>query len=275
MISTFYLTVCEASPPEDWRGHNGTVSQICTAMKLNNRSQRQRVENVIADTHHSILIGEEYDPSRAHRPGTRAIEDGSIEQQMVADLRERGLSYSETTVTINRDCIRNGRETVSRDAVITCEKHMVHVVSNIEKRPQGNKNADSKWGRARYRWVTQLLIRLGHDPDLTDFLNEDGSIPDCFNKELLDQLSVEAILWWDEVHKKCYFGLLREGSKEQTRFPHDENGRYNPEGEYREEKKHLQVKFPKEGRWCFCIGIVDQGDGTVGERGNLFDYTEM
>ena len=34
------------------------------------------------------------------------------------------------------------------------------------------------------------------------------------------------------------------------------------------------MKFPKEGRWCFCIGIVDRGDGPVGERGNLFDYTE-
>ncbi len=34
------------------------------------------------------------------------------------------------------------------------------------------------------------------------------------------------------------------------------------------------MKFPKEGQWCFCIGIVDRGDGTVGERDNLFDYTE-
>ena len=103
LISLFYLTVLHAPPPEDWHGDCGTVSEICTTLKLK-KSQRLRVENVIAETHRALLLGEEYDSSRAHRPGTRAIKDGSVEQQMVADCRERGMSYTETTLFINRDC---------------------------------------------------------------------------------------------------------------------------------------------------------------------------
>mmetsp|Transcript_16400 Transcript_16400/g.29739 ORF Transcript_16400/g.29739 Transcript_16400/m.29739 type:complete len:83 (-) Transcript_16400:160-408(-) len=76
------------SPPEDCRVESGTVSEIVSALRLK-RSQRQRVLKVIATTHHARLTGEEYDSMRAFRAGNRAIKDGSVEQQMVADLRER------------------------------------------------------------------------------------------------------------------------------------------------------------------------------------------
>ena len=109
------------------------------------------MKNVIAATHSSLISGVDYDSSRAHRPGTRAIKDGSIKQQMVADCRERGMSYTETTLTINIDCIKHGRKTVGRSAVITCEAHMVHEVLGIEKRPQGNMDADSTWAKCRWR----------------------------------------------------------------------------------------------------------------------------
>jgi hypothetical protein len=35
----------------------------------------------------------------------------------------------------------------------------------------------------------------------------------------------------------------------------------------------LTVKYPKQGRFCLGIGIVDRGDGPKGERIELFDYT--
>ena len=130
---------------------------------------------MIAATHHTHLTGEEYNSMQAFRAGTRAIKDGSIEQQMVADLRERALSFTETTYLINIECIKNGRTEVSRSGVRTCEANMLREVLSIERRPQGNKDIDSKWAKCRYRWVTQLLVRLGLKPDLVDFLNEDNS----------------------------------------------------------------------------------------------------
>ena len=60
---------------------------------------------------------------------------------------------------------------------------------------------------------------------------------------------------------------------EQTRFPHIGNGNYTADGDYRKEKKAFQVKFPEQGRFCFGVAIVDHGEGHVGERAHLFDYT--
>ena len=59
----------------------------------------------------------------------------------------------------------------------------------------------------------------------------------------------------------------------QTRFPCDENGKYNIDGKYRKEKKLLTVKFPKQGWFYFGVVIVDRSDGAAGERAELFGYT--
>ena len=90
--------------------------------------------------------------------GSMSIKDGSVEQQMVADLRERGLSLSDRTILINRDCLQKGCETITRSAIRTCERNMEQMTSNIERRPQGKKDAVSKWAQTQYRWVTQLLV---------------------------------------------------------------------------------------------------------------------
>ncbi len=63
-------------------------------------------------------------------------------------------------------------------------------------------------------------------------------MPPCFDESKLEPLSIDGIAWFDEVHKKCFV--------EQRRFPRDENGKYDPEGEYREERKIFKMKFPKE-----------------------------
>ena len=88
------------------------------------------------------------------------IKDGSKEQQMVADCCERGLSYTEMTMLVNRWYIANDRTTVTRSAIRTCKDHLAHEISNIEKRPQGKYDPQSNWSQCRYRWVTQLLVRL-------------------------------------------------------------------------------------------------------------------
>ena len=83
---------------------------------------------------------------------------------------------------------------------------MIREVSNIERRPQGNKDVNSTWAKCRYRWVTQLLVRFGLKPDLADFLDIDGAVPDRFKYDKLKSLNIEGIAWWDEVHKECFIG---------------------------------------------------------------------
>ena len=76
----------------------------------------------------------------------------------------------------------------------------------------------------------------GRAPNLSDYLEEDGSVPDSLDADQLKALYFDAIAWWDEMHKKCSFGDFREGAKDQTRFPRNADGSYNPDGEYRDLK---------------------------------------
>ena len=56
-------------------------------------------------------------------------------------------------------------------------------------------------------------------------------------------------------------------------FSRDADGKYIPKGEYREKTELLTVKYNKQGRFCFGVGIVYRGNGPEGERIELFDYT--
>ena len=80
-------------------------------------------------------------------------------------------------------------------------------INNIKKQPQGKKDVDSKWAQCRFRWVAQLLIRLGWhnaNPDNVkagaielDELKEEDKLPNCFNPLELEPLNTHAIAWWD------------------------------------------------------------------------------
>ena len=206
-----------------------------------------------------MTVGEVYDPRRVTWEGTTFIKEGSKEQQLVADYRERGLSLTETTMLINRWCIKNGHKTVCRSAVRTCEQKMKSVLTNIEKRPQGKKDINSNWAQCRFRWVAQLLIRLGYhdaDPDNVkadaiklDELKEEGEWPDCFNPYEMEPLNIRAIAWWKD-------------------------GKYDPvNGTYRNEKVALQVKYAKQVRFSFGVAIRDENGAETGVRLHPFDYT--
>ena len=164
------------------------------------------------------------------RASSVAIKSGSPEEQAVTNYRERGISYIETTLLINRQCLQDGRSTVIRSAIRTCEMNMVREVDAVEKRPQGNKDTDSNWAKARHRFVVQMLVRLGKEPDLSNFYLADGSVPACFDRKKLTPMYEDGIAWWDAVHKECFLGDFCEGSTTQVRFPHDANGKYNSKG---------------------------------------------
>ena len=111
-----------------------------------------------------MLTDEEYVSMQEFCAGSKSIKDGIVKQQIVADLQKRGLSLSECTILINRDCLQKGRNTITRSAVRTCALNMVRMISNIESRLQGNKNAGSMWTKARYRWVAQLWFDSAWTP---------------------------------------------------------------------------------------------------------------
>lgn len=199
MISRMYV-VMGAPPPEEWdlKDGTGTVSTIVSALNYTVH-QRRKVKLILERTHRCLLLDEPYDATRKSRekPYPTTIEDGSETEQLVADYLELGLSYTEATMMINRDLHRAGKTTITRSAVVNCAKRLTHMEVSIEKRPQGNLDPTSDWARARFRWVTQLLIRLGVEVDLTPFVADGEEIPDCFNVEKLTPINLCGIVFWD------------------------------------------------------------------------------
>ena len=90
-----------------------------------------------------------------------------------------------------------------------------------------------------------MLIRYGM---LESQAKNNGKIPDCFNKEKLSPLNIEATSWWDETHKFCDIG----GNGNQyfvLWLPQDSDGIIDlKNGHYYKDLKlyKVKVKYDKE-----------------------------
>ncbi len=101
LVSLFYIKI-GAPPPNDWNSRGRMISKTMNALDMSvSADKRRKVERIITKTYHSLLHGEEYNKGRKSRKNLTAITDGNNIQQLVADYREAGLSFSQTTVMIN------------------------------------------------------------------------------------------------------------------------------------------------------------------------------
>ena len=103
LVHIYYIKI-GSPPPEDWCGKGGAITRIIAALEMT-ANECRKVERVIHKTYHSLRNGEIYDKSKSSQQNETAIVDGSNIQQLVADYRETGLSYSETMMVINLSCI--------------------------------------------------------------------------------------------------------------------------------------------------------------------------
>ncbi len=131
LIHLYYIKI-GAPLPEDWHDKGGTIWRTIAALEMTANKCR-KVETIIYTTYHSLHNGEIYNKSKSSRQNETAIANGSKIQQLVADYRETGLSYSETMTVINLYCIESNIPTVTCSAVVSCEKRMVKVILPIIK----------------------------------------------------------------------------------------------------------------------------------------------
>ena len=190
---------------------------------------------------------------------------------------------------INRYCYENGLETVTRSAVVTMEGLMKPKYVPIKKRPQGSDDINSTWAKCRYRFVTQILIRMGYHNasyldedeikegavDLDALTDEHEELPSFFNPVDLPPLHIDAIGFWDEMHKKCFIGQYREGQKVKVEFPRNEAGGFDPNGTYSDDDAatNLQVKYEQEGRLCLGCAVKEVNGKREGVRLLPWDYS--
>ena len=140
----------------------------------------------------------------------------------------------------------------------------------------GSNDPSSNWSKSRLKWAIQLLIMLGHYEMLKELGVDvdDPNLPEHFKKANLPKINLDKICWWDEHHVECIIGGLGN-SKTQFRFPTNEAGKLDPvNGKIRKPKKRkLNVKYNKQGRYCFGVASVKKNGIRTGKRAQMFTYT--
>jgi hypothetical protein len=164
----------------------------------------------------------------------------SSEAQIIAGCVEDGMSISITLLLVNKHRMETEKIPLTRSVVNDTIKQLSPKSSTIKKSKQGSRDAASKWARAGFCWMKQLMIRLG-------LLDSDSS-EECFCSLKMEALSMEGIAWWDETHTKCVIGGIGNGlSHFHVKFPRVEDGKGDLKNDsyLDEEKLTLKVKYEK------------------------------
>ena len=227
------------SPPDGdfykfWSGRGGIASKIKKDLEIPRNSGTKLIQlfEFILECHRNES---DFDPRAFEtRGGQRPllISIDSPEAQIVADGIESGLSIRKTWHNLNRHRQECNLELLSESTVISAFRRMKPKIRRIKKRKQGSRDPDSTWSRARYEWVTQLLVRLGE--------LDDEEIPRPlerrFSRDHVGHLHLHQVVWWDETHRKCLIGGLSCTKNYQILFPRDSSGKLCLSGKYSKKK---------------------------------------
>ncbi|EJK60897.1 hypothetical protein THAOC_18686 [Thalassiosira oceanica] len=268
-------------PPEEWNGENGSITQIMKDLRLKG-SNRRKVKSVIEQTYEKYLNGEYY--TGKVRPGAGRpcdIERGSMEEQILADGKEDGLSNEDVLGNINdwrtdHDLPLLGKNAVKGALARMAEKGYCDK-SSVKKRPDGSDDPNSKWSRARDNFTKQTLIRIGKI-SLDDLIKEYGkeeSISDVFNPKKLSPIDQDGVSFIDETHRDCVVSSYGGKVDHIYKFKRDKDGNFAENGEFDESREGYErtFKHSSQVRLAFsCATRIDSGV-KVGHRLPAFDYT--
>ncbi len=176
--------------PEEWHDRGGAISSIQKALRLPQGSSRT-IRNVLEDAQYCLLTGHNFDPETKDGSGgaNKLVKHGSKTEHLIAKYMEGGYGVKQTTVHVN--AWRKANTTLGPlgvSAVYSAHKRLDPEMTRVKSRKQGSYDAESKWAKARYHWVSQLMIRLSEwKPDLAELKaaklvkDDAASIPACFD----------------------------------------------------------------------------------------------
>jgi hypothetical protein len=267
------------APPEaEWgKRITGSIAVVCKELDLNSSNYNVVCRRVFMDVVACKEDGRLYDgtDARAGNGGlNKTIKTGSRAEHLVCDLYEQGFSITDTTDALNEfwETAFPHEPHFGRSAVGGALKRRKDILtSHIGKRKTGSFNPCSNWARARFGWVTQLLIRFGKTPPGFNLawlkqrgLVEDSAeaIPPMFDKDELPALDIKRVGFWDETHRKCKPGRAnRRGT--QTRFKRNQHGKLDAiRGTYADQLFYLQAKYEQESRLAAGVCITEEDGRT-------------
>ena len=149
------------------------------------------------------LVGKKYSGSSYDGNASPClINPGSTEEHIIADWMETGFGFRHTTWMVNEHCLSHNQIMSKQNAVMGAFRHMLPVITKLQKRIQGNVNHDA-WKLARKSQTKQYMVMLGKITR-QDLLNEygDSPIPMWLNPAHLPSICGSQIGWWDEMYIK-------------------------------------------------------------------------
>jgi hypothetical protein len=165
------------------------------------------------------------------------IATDSAEAQIVADGMEEGLGVGITTGLVNEHRRQQCLASITKAAVFAVTKRLQPRKEKVVKLKQGaGMSTSSNWAKARFNWMTQLLIRSGK----LDWVPEEegDTCPDYFDSKKLEKEGLcfdeYQFASWDEVHRECTPGEGGiAGKNAYYKFPREEEGKLDMKnGEY-------------------------------------------
>ena len=136
LVYLFYIKI-GSPPPEDWHGKGGMILKRIKALAMS-ADECRKVKQVISDTYHNLHHSEVYNAGRPSQKNATAIANERKIQQLIANYREAGLSYSQTMLMINMHCTKNQLHTMRQSAIVSYKKRMKRRVGPVAKCPQGS-----------------------------------------------------------------------------------------------------------------------------------------
>jgi hypothetical protein len=140
--------------------------------------------------------------------GRKPLVTSPQEYQILIDSVEKGYELVRATRQINEYLEEQGILKVGLSTTHRTLNRLGPVIRNFKRRKQVNRNPDSPWAKARLRWVTQLLVRLGKHKfcpaaQENEYL-ELTVTPKYFDNGELEPLSVYQIAVPNRIFYECH-----------------------------------------------------------------------
>ena len=173
-----FVNVLDAPSKENWKGAGGTISLIRKALHLDFDHHR-KILFMLKEIIRCVRVGGNFDGTiKSHAGRKHMIKAGSVEEALIATWMELHCGFRMTTIMVNEHRREEGKDRVSRHAVISAFYRLQPKIIPIKKIQSGGNNKG--WIDASYNICKQMKIMLGKeitaDKIMTDKEGNDKTI---------------------------------------------------------------------------------------------------
>jgi hypothetical protein len=120
-----------------------------------------RIRRVLVTIREFARRGILYKGQRIKGQGRKPLISSPQVYQIMIDSMEQGYGLVTAMYQINKYREEESLPGVRLSTVRRTMKRLGPVLGKVRRRKQWNRDPNSPWAKARQRWVTQLLVRLG------------------------------------------------------------------------------------------------------------------